>query len=123
MYEQNGQEEFIYKKVMLDKKNSRAWSLASLAMSIVALLCCCFIDWLGMVFSTVAIVFALISRKNIGYFDRLSLAGIIVGIFGIVFGIAGIVLSRLLSEEFFEELMKEYEAMLNQGGTPPDSMV
>ena len=113
----NNQDEFLYKKVMLNKKNSRAWSVASLAVSIVSLLCCCFVDWLGMILSAAAIVFALISRKNIGYFDGFSLAGLIVGIFGIVFGIASIIMTYLMkNNDYFKELLKEYEEFLNQNG-------
>ena len=115
----NGQEEYVYQKVMLDKRNSRAWSIASLLVSIASLLCCCFVDWLGMVLGALAIVFALISRKNIGYFDGLSLAGLIVGIFGIVFGLAMIILGQLLANnEYFKEFLKEYEELLNENGLP-----
>lgn len=118
-------EDYIYKKVMLDKRNSRAWSVASLSLSIFSLLCCCFVDWLGMILSALAIVFAIISRKNIGYFDGLSLAGLIVGIFGIVFGIASIILGQLMvNNEYFEEFLKEWENYLNENGggeiTPPE---
>ncbi len=110
-YSQNG-EDYIYKKVMLDKQHSRAWSVASLTLSIVALICCCFVSWLGIVFSSLSILFAVISRKNIGYFDGLSLAGLIVGIFGVVFGIASIILAYILEQNgFYEELLKELEKM------------
>jgi ZIP family zinc transporter len=68
----------------------------------------CPVYWLKIILSATSIVFALISRKNIGYFDGLSLAGLIVGIFGIVFGILGIVMTELLSNnEYFNQLMEE----------------
>jgi len=117
----NNQEEYVYKKVMLDKKNSRAWSVASIAVSTASLICCCFVDWLGVILSVLAIVFALISRKNIGYFDGLSLAGLIVGIFGIVFGITSIVLGYLKEtnpalKEFFDRINETMNE--NGNGTP-----
>ena len=100
----NDQDQFLYEKVMLNKKNSRAWSVASLAVSIVSLLCCCFVDWLGMILSAAAIVFALISRKNIGYFDGFSLAGLIVMTY------------LMRNNDYFKELLEEYEEFLNQNG-------
>jgi hypothetical protein len=103
----NGQEEYVYKKVMLTKKNSRAWSVASITLSMASLILCP-VYWLKIILSATSIVFALISRKNIGYFDGLSLAGLIVGIFGIVFGILGIVMTELLSNNgYFNQLMEE----------------
>ena len=80
---QNNGEEYIYKKVMLDKQHSRAWSIASLTIGIVSLLLFRFIG-VGIALGILAIVFALLSRRNIGYFDGLSLAGLIIGIFGVV---------------------------------------
>ena len=103
----NGQDEYVYKKVMLTKKNSRAWSVASIALSLVSLILCP-VYWLKIILSATSIVFALVSRKNIGYFDGLSLAGLIVGIFGIVFGILGIVMTELLSNnDYFNKLLDE----------------
>ena len=112
-------EEYLYKKVMLDKRTSRAWSVASITLSVVSLLCCCLVDWLGILLSALAILFAIISRKNIGYFDGLSLAGLIVGIFGVVFGIASIIMGQLMvNSEYFKEFLKEYEDLLNENGAP-----
>ncbi len=113
----NNGEDYIYKKVMLDKQHSRAWSLASLIVSIASLICCCFVSWLGIVLSSFSIVFAIISRKNIGYFDGLSLAGLIIGIFGIVFGAASIILAFLMeSSGIYDELLKELEEVENETG-------
>ncbi len=122
--ELNNQNNSEYKKVLLDKQHSRAWSVASLTVSIVSLICCCFVSWLGIVLSALAIVFAIISRRNIGYFDGLSLAGLIVGIFGIVFGVASIILAFVLEQSgFYDEILKELEEMekeLENGTVTPD---
>ena len=41
---------------------------------------------------TFAIIFSLISRKQLDYFEGLALVGLILGIFGFVFSITGIIL-------------------------------
>lgn len=115
-YQNNG-EDYVYKKVMLDKQHSRAWSVASLTASIGSLLCCCFAS-VGIILGILAIVFAIISRRNIGYFDGLSLAGLIIGIFGTVFGVASIILSFVVEESgFYEELYSELERIERENGT------
>lgn len=101
--------EHIYKTVMEMKNQSRAWSVASLVVSIVSLLCCC-LGWPGIVLGALAIVFSVLSRRNIGYFDGLSIAGLIVGIFGVVFSGSMLIFSYVVeNSEFYEELLKELE--------------
>lgn len=101
--------EFVYKAVMDGKRKSRAWSVASVVVSVVSLICCC-AHWVGAVLGALAIIFAIISRKNIGYFDGLAIAGLIIGIFGVVFGISGyIFLYTIETSEYFEEFLRELE--------------
>ncbi len=108
--------EYVYKAVMEGKKKSRAWSVASLVVSIFSIVCCCF-SWPSIVLGVLAIVFAVISRKNIGYFDGLAVAGLIVGIFGTVFGVTGIIASYAIEKtEWYQEFLKEYERILNEQG-------
>ena len=110
--------DYAYRTVMDEKRKSRSWSVASLTVSILSLICCCFVSWVGVVLSTLAITFAIISRKNIGYFDGLSIAGLIIGIFGAVFGIASIVFAYIIEstgmlDEYIKELEKIYGEDLN----------
>lgn len=114
---QNGEnkegEDFLFKTVMDGKEKSRVWSVASIAMAIAALVCCMF-PYPAIVLGALAIVFALFSRRNIGYFDGLAIAGLIIGIAGIVFGIGGFALSYVTeSAEWYEQLITEME----NGGT------
>lgn len=113
--------EYVYKTVMEGKRKSRAWSVASLVVSIFSVICCC-LPWPGIVLGALSIVFAVISRKNIGYFDGLAIAGLIVGIFGVVFNVTMIIASYAIeSSEFYQEFLKEYEKILNeQGGSLGD---
>jgi hypothetical protein len=52
------------------------------------------------VLSLVAIVIGSISRRNLGYFDRITLAALIIGIFGFVFSLSGILFANLISSLF-----------------------
>ena len=102
--------DYAYKTVMDGKRKSRSWSVASFTVSVASLICCCFVSWVGVVLSTLAITFAIISRKNIGYFDGLSLAGLIIGIFGAVFGVASIIFGYIIeSSGVLDEYIKELE--------------
>lgn len=104
-YKESTEEEYLYKSVIEGKKKSRVWSVVSLICSIISLLCCCF-PVMGIVLGILAIVFAVVSRSSIGYFDGLAIAGLIVGIFGLVFSVAIFVIAN---SPWFTELLKEYE--------------
>ena len=104
-YKESTEEEYLYKSVIEGKKKSRVWSVVSLICSIISLLCCCF-PVMGIVLGILAIVFAVVSRSSIGYFDGLAIAGLIVGIFGLVFSVAIFV---IVNSPWFTELLKEYE--------------
>lgn len=88
--------EYTYKNVMKTKQNRRTWSVISIALAVlaVAFLWVCPVS-LGMAIAS--IVCALISRKNLGYFDKLSLAGLFVGIFGIVFSVVGMAFGDIIT--------------------------
>lgn len=87
--------EYAYKTVIDGKGVSRIWSLVSLISAVLSV-GLCFLPWLGLVFGILSVVFAVISRNNIGYFDTLGLAGLIVGIFGIVFGIGAFAFQHIV---------------------------
>lgn len=113
-----GEKGYAYKTVMDGVPRSRGWSVASLVLGILSVLCCC-ITYGGLIMGVLAIVFAVISRRNLGYFDGMAIAGLVVGIIGTVFGIS-IVISDLyltanpdLLESYYkylEELEKELGA-------------
>ena len=107
-------EEYSYKVMMDGLQKSRAWSVASIAVAVASVICCC-LPWFGLVSGILAVVFAVVSRKAIGYFDNLAIAGLIVGIFGIVFGVSNMVLNYLIENtDMLSELVAEYEQLLEQ---------
>ena len=68
---------------------SRFLSVASLVLGIISV-ALSFTGWWVLIIGALAILTALASRKNLKYFDGMSIAGIMLGIFGIVFGLAAI---------------------------------
>ncbi len=107
---QNQNEEYVYKKVILDKHHSRAWSVASFVAALISpIVSFCGVEWLGIALSLLAVVFSVISRKNIGYFDRFSIAGLIIGIIGVVFAVACIILGYVFVSSGFNEIWNKID--------------
>lgn len=96
------------------KSRSRGFAIASLVLGILSLVCCC-ISYAGLVMATLAIIFAIVSRKKMGYFDSLAIAGLIVGIIGVIFGAFSILVDVIMSsEEFWIEFEKMYPEIYEQ---------
>ena len=98
------------------KTQSRAWSVAALVLGIFSILCCCSYLVAG-ICGILAIVTAIVSRKNLGYFDGLSIAGLIIAIFGLVFVVTGIIVDTVFAEEieqFLNEFLEEYQNQLDE---------
>lgn len=101
--------EYAYKTVMDVKERSRIWSVASAACAVMSIMLCC-TAWCALAFGVLAIVFAIVSRNRIGYFDNIGLVGLIVGIFGVVFGVTGLVLTYLIENtDIFSDILNEME--------------
>lgn len=62
----------------------RGWSVISFFAGILSVLLCP-VYYVGIPFAIFAIVAAVISRRKLGYFDGLSLGGLLIGIVGSVF--------------------------------------
>ena len=92
---ENKEEKFIYKNLFKEKNNTRVWSLASLLAAVLSVIFC-FLPVLGIILSLFSVALSVVSRRVLGYFDGLSIAGLIVGIFGFVFGIGYSILQAVL---------------------------
>lgn len=68
------------------KSRTLVWSVASLVLGILSLLLCPFY-YVSLVLAALAVGATVISRRNLGFFDRLAVLGIILGVMGFVFGI------------------------------------
>ena len=91
--------EYAYKKVIKDKQQRRTWSVGSIILAVLSLVFL-FWPWVSLVFAVGSAAAAAVSRKNLGYFDKISLAAMIIAIFGVVFAISGIVFADLLASIF-----------------------
>ncbi len=67
------------------------WSLLSVLFSVLSIFLSVFY-YVGIAFGVLGIVFAVISSLKLRYFDRMSIFGLVTGIFGAVFGTFALVL-------------------------------
>ncbi len=106
--------DFAYQTVMKDgSPKTKGWSVASLICGILSLICCC-LGLASVIFGILAIVFAVISRRNMNYFDGMSVAGLILGIFGIVMGVAMMIV--IITPEFWDAFNEAFQEGIEQGG-------
>ena len=92
----NEENEYAYKKVMDGKVKTRIWSVISVALAVLSVVLC-FVEEVGIAFGLASVIMSIVSRKSLGYFDKLSLGGIIGAIFGIVFSLAILVFNSLIA--------------------------
>jgi hypothetical protein len=109
--------EYAFNNVIDGKHKSMGWSVASMVVGIVSVVCCC-LGWSGLILGTMAIVLSVVSRKSLGYFDGMSIAGLVLGIFGFVFGVSLLVGNMIMDESFWQSFMEEFEAEFNNGTIP-----
>lgn len=98
--EENGSQDYAYKSILENNKNSRIWSVASLVAGILSVVFC-FLPVLGIIIALFSVALAVISRRVIGYFDSIAIAGLVVGIFGLVFGVGYSIFDALLANISF----------------------
>lgn len=105
---QNEQEYAFQMVTKNGKPKTKGWAVASMVLGILSVVCCCF-GWSGILMGAGAIILAIVSRRNLGYFDGMTIAGLILGIFGFVFGATVLIYTLTLPPEFWEEYFKELE--------------
>ena len=76
------------------KSRSLIWSVISFVAGVLSLALCPFY-YVSLVFAVGSIVTSLISRKNLGFFERYAIFGLILGIMGIVFGVSSAVAIKI----------------------------
>ena len=89
-------EEVRYDEIF-DKNNPKTmgFSVVSVILGALSVLFG-WVVFLGVVFGAAAVVFSAISRKTLRYFDKMAIAGLILGIFGVVFGASAWILKSLV---------------------------
>ena len=90
-----------YDELFSDKKpKSAVWSVLSLVFGVISVIWGIF-GWHGMIFGIIAIAMAVISRIRLGYFDTVTVWGMICGIFGTVFGISRLLFYLVVEKGLF----------------------
>ena len=91
-YQYTSQEDYAFQTLMRNgRPKTKTLSVASMVLGILSVVCCC-LGYVGIVFGIGAIVVSIISRKSLGYFDGIGVAGLVLGIFALAFGAAVFVL-------------------------------
>ena len=114
-YYQNEQDYAFQMLTRNGKPKTRGWAVASMVLGILSVVCCCF-GWSGILMGAGAVILAIVSRRNLGFFDGMTIAGLILGIFGFVFGATILIYTYTLPPEFWEEYFKELENMSDASG-------
>jgi hypothetical protein len=110
-YQQGDGQDYAFQTLMRNgRPKTKGWSVASMVLGIISVICCCG-GWCGIILGIGAIILAIVSRKSLGYFDGMSVAGIVLGIFGFVLGITLIIGIAMLPDEFWDEFWAEYNKM------------
>ena len=109
---ENEENDYLFKMVTNNgRRKTYGWSVASMVSGIISVICCC-TGYTGLIFGLLAIVFAVISRKNLGYFDGMAISGLVLGIIGFMLGIALIIFAYTVDEEYLRKVLEEYLAEL-----------
>ncbi len=108
----------------LSKPRTMIYSILSLVLGIASFVLCCCGGWFGLGLGVLAIVFSCVSRRHLGYFDGMSIAGLVLGICGTLFGLVVVILNFVIDsgmlDAYFEELFREMGEDLG-GDFPSDA--
>ena len=110
----SGENEYFYNQTQMPPKpKTLGWSVASMVVGILSVVCCCF-GYTGIIFGLGAIILSIVARKSLGYFEGMAIAGLVLGIFGFVFGVA-IVWNIIFNKEFIDNMNQYYTEFYNSG--------
>ncbi len=107
----NENEDYIFMNVTKNgRKKTRGWSIAAMVSGILSVICCV-TGYASIILGAIAIVLAIFARRNLGYFDGMAIAGLILGILGFVLGVAIIIAINFVDEEFLERFKSYFETV------------
>lgn len=84
--EKDPESEEYYELPLAIKSRNRIWSIISLALGVLSIILCPFY-YVSLGLAVVSLLASLISRRNLGFFDKCSVMGLILGIVGFVCGV------------------------------------
>lgn len=106
--------------IAFEEPKTKAYSIVALITGILGVLCCC-TGWSSLLFGALGILFAILAKKHLGFYDGLALAGLILGIIACVLGASELIAvyalpsSSEFSDGFLEEFQKAFEDMWGDG--------
>ena len=101
------------------KPKTKLFSIIALVFGILSVAFCS-AAYFAIIVAVAAIVFAVISRIKLGYFDGMTIAGLIIAIFGLVLGIFMVIAINVIDPEFLKEFFEMYgESMPDIENTNP----
>ena len=77
--------EEYYELPLALRSRSLIWSVVSFVLGALSLALCLFY-YVGIPFAVAAVVFSMVSRRNLGFFEKYSIFGLILGLMGAVSG-------------------------------------
>lgn len=86
------------------KPKTLIWSVVALICGIVSLVLST-LGWAGLIVGVVAIIFAVVARVKMGYFNSYIIAALICSIFGVIFSTASIIIIAI-DPEFFSRMLE-----------------
>ena len=86
------------------KPKTLIWSVVALICGIVSLVLST-LGWAGLIVGVVAIIFAVVARVKMGYFNSYIIAALICSIFGVIFSAASIIIIAI-DPEFFSRMLE-----------------
>ena len=111
---------YSFQTIMDIKSRNRGFAIASMIIGIFSILCCCWV-YSGVILGALAIIFAVVSRVKMGYFDGMAIAGLVLGIIGLVFAVSTHLVTVVFIEEYMEWIELNYpelyEELENEAGT------
>ena len=85
------------------KPKSLIWSIISLVLAILSVILAP-LGWVGLITGVCAIVFAVIARIKMGFFNGFIIAALLCSIFGVIFSAASVVIV-VIDPEFFNRIL------------------
>jgi hypothetical protein len=96
------------------KTKTMFWSVMSLVFGIASVALSIF-GWVALSLGALAVIFAVVSRIKLGYFDAKTIVGMMLGIFGIVFGVVMVVWNSIFSENLFSAVFEKGNGVNDSG--------
>ena len=78
--------EEYYELPLALKSRSLIWSVVSFVLGALSLALCLFY-YVGIPFAIAGLIFSMVSRRNLGFFEKYSIVGLVLGLMGAVAGV------------------------------------